>query len=338
MSVELSPLVHIEIVVPDAEDAYRFLHEAFGARKVQQELAAFLTAETASAESELPALRVIHVGLGDVVLQFVEPLAEEGPWYEQLRETGAGVHNLTFLVDDIEETVQELGRKGVSPLLSFPLDWGRLAGPENVRRNARPVYMMDTREKIGFHLELTETPWKEPHAVQPAKYATGSDELIGKVSPMLHIELTVPDAEGAFRFLRDGFGTRKVEKEFAAFLDSEFMRVVHVNLSNVVLQYCQPLQQQGSWYEQLRAGGPGVHNLTFVVDAMEDTVKRIEAAGEKNRFEFSLDWSRLIDPGRVRSAVSPVHMFDTMKRLGFRLELGERPSEEELDFLFIDYR
>ncbi len=46
MTIQLSPLVHIECVVPDAEKAYQFLHDVFGAEKVQEEFAGFLDGET----------------------------------------------------------------------------------------------------------------------------------------------------------------------------------------------------------------------------------------------------------------------------------------------------
>ncbi len=328
MPVQLSPLVHIEMVVRDADAAYQFLHEALGAEKVQEEFADFLDGELA---------RVVHVGLGDVVLQFITPLVEAGTWYEQLRDNGPGVHNLTFVVDDMRETLKALEKEGVRPKFSFPLDWGSIIGPENVKPDVQPVYMIDTMDKLGFHLELSETPWKEPPDIPQTKYVTGRDELIGRVSPMLHIELTVPDAEETYRFLHAVFGSEKVEEEFAGFLDSAFMHIIHVNLSNVVLQYCQPLMEQGSWYEQLQGRGPGVHNITFVVENLEETMKAIEAAGAQDLFAFSLDWGRLVGHENLKPEVPPVHMVNTMDRLGFHLELGERPSDKELDFLYIDY-
>ena len=328
MAITLSPLVHIEIVVNDAEAAYRFLKNVFGAEKVQEEFAEFLDSEFA---------RVIHVGLGDVVLQFVQPLIKEGSWYEQLNKYGPGVHNLTFLVDNIPETVKNLEDEGIAPLASFSLDWSQLFGPENLKDEINPVYMMDTMERIGFHLELAESPLKET-PIEPTRYATGSDSLIGSVSPMIHIELTVPNAEKTYQFLNKNFGSEKVEEDFANFLDSDFMRVIHVNLSNVVLQYCQPLMEQGSWFEQLNTTGPSVHNITFVVENMEETMKAIEDAGAQDLFSFPLDWGQLIGPDKVKPDVSPVHMVNTMEILGFHLELGEWPSTEKLDLLYIDYK
>jgi catechol 2,3-dioxygenase-like lactoylglutathione lyase family enzyme len=113
MTLELSPLVHIECVVPDAEKAYQFLHDSFGAEKVQEEFAGFLDGENA---------RVIHVGLGDVVLQFIQPITQEGSWYEQLRDKGPGVHNLTFVLDDMKEAVKTMESAGIVPKFLFPLD------------------------------------------------------------------------------------------------------------------------------------------------------------------------------------------------------------------------
>jgi catechol 2,3-dioxygenase-like lactoylglutathione lyase family enzyme len=329
MTIQLSPLVHIEMAVPDAQAAYEFLHAAFGAEKVQEEFAGFLSGQS---------IKVIHVGLGDVVLQFVEPLVPQNSWHEQVRTKGPGVHNLTFIVEDMKEAVKALAAEGVQPKFSFPLDWGRLVPPENLRPDPQPVYMMDTMDKVGFHLELAESPVKQPAAEPRPRYATGLDNLVGRVSPMLHIELTVPDAEATFQFLNKVFGSEKVEAEFAGFLDSPFMRIIHVNLSNVVLQYCQPLVQQGSWYEQLTKNGPGVHNITFVVPDMNETMKAVGQAGAQDLFAFPLDWGKLIGPDKVKPNVAPVHMVNTMDRLGFHLELGERPSEQELDFLYIDFK
>jgi len=330
MAVEISPLVHIEVVVSDAEKAYQFLHDAMGAVKVQEEFAAFLDGE---------ASRVIHVGLGDVVLQFIQPLNRQGSWYEQLRDKGPGVHNLTYTAEDMDQVLDALGKEGVKPRFAFPLDWASLLGPENVKPDPHPVYMIDTMGKIGFHLEMTESPLRAPLPATPAsRYPTGKDTLIGRVSPMIHIELVVPDVEETCRFLNAVFGSERVEERFAQFLDGEFMRVVHVSLSNIVLQYCQPLVDRGSWYRQLSNRGPGVHNITFIVDDMAETMSAIEKAGAGDLFTFPLNWGELIGEDNVKPDVPPVHMVNTMDLLGFHLELGERPTDKELDILHIDYR
>jgi catechol 2,3-dioxygenase-like lactoylglutathione lyase family enzyme len=324
--VKLSNLVHMEMAVRDAEAAFGFLRESLGAQRVQEDFSGFLEANGRA--------RVIHVGLGDIVLQFIQPLNEMGTWSELLKK-GAGVHNLTFIVDDMEEVLRAMEKEGVNPLFSFPLDWAKLAGPENVRPDVPPVYMMDTMSRIGFHLELSESPFKE--SLSMTQLATHAPEgPIGQVSPLLHIELVTPDVEETFRFLHNVFGSEPVEEEFADFLDSPFMKIRHMNLSNVVLQYCQPLMPQLSWYELLQERGASVHNITFIVENMEKTMTAIEKAGAADLLTFPLDWGKLIGPENVKENVPPVHMVNTMDILGFHLELSERPTDKKVHFLYTD--
>ncbi|MBM4444332.1 MAG: hypothetical protein FJ020_03385 [Chloroflexi bacterium] len=153
MSVNVSPLVHIEIVVRDANAAADFLERVFGAKKTEADLVRLLN------ETALGLLKVEHVQLGNVVLQFIEPLSEGNDvWAEHLRRKGPGVHNLTFQVDNVTETSEVLAREGAPTLFTFPLDWGKLFGANNVRGDAAPVYMVGSEEIVGFRLELFESP------------------------------------------------------------------------------------------------------------------------------------------------------------------------------------
>ena len=91
MPASVSPLVHIEIVVSDANLAAAFLEKVFGAQRTEPELVRFLN------ETALGLVKIEHIQLGNVVLQFVEPLPEgEDVWAEHLRKKGPGVHNLTL--------------------------------------------------------------------------------------------------------------------------------------------------------------------------------------------------------------------------------------------------
>ncbi|MBW2622523.1 MAG: VOC family protein [Deltaproteobacteria bacterium] len=332
MPVNISPLVHIEIVVRDAKRAYQFLHNVFGAEKVQEDFANFLDG---------PANRVIHVELGGVVLQFIQPLAEGTSWYEQLAAHGPGVHNLTFVVDDVEEAARLLEEEGVTDRFTFPLDWGQLLGPENVKPDPRPVYMINTMDKLGFRLELAESPARE--GIETPAELLDKPEPVGEtvktsapsaVSPMLHIELAVPNVDQTCALLNKVFGVEKVEEKFADFLDGDFNKVIHVAMGETVLQYCEPQVEMGSWYEQVKTKGPGVHNLTYLVENMEETVTALEKEGASVLLTFPLDWGQLVGPENVRPDVAPVHMIDTMDILGFHLELGERPTDGPVDFLY----
>ncbi len=153
MPVELSPLVHIEIVVPDADEAYRFLNKVFGAEKTQIEFASFLDG---------PAAHVIHVELGGVVLQFIEPRMEGTSWSDFLKEKGAGVHNLTFTVENMDEAAKAMEKEGAPVLFTFPLDWSQLEKllppGTKLKPDTPPVHMIGGHEKVGFRFELAESP------------------------------------------------------------------------------------------------------------------------------------------------------------------------------------
>ena len=331
MTIKLSPLAHIEITVPNAEKAYQLLHNIFGAEKVLEPFAKFLDGKI---------VKVIHVGLGDVVLQFIEPVQEGTSWYNQLKTKGPGVHNLTFTVDNIKEAVKELEKEGnIVPLFSFDLEWEKIIPSKFVNPNAKTIYMMDCMEKFGFHLELAEVPFTEDLKLPETQYVTGENELIGNVSPMLHIELVTNDAEKTYELLHKLFGSEKVEIEFANFLDTPFMHIIHVNLSNVVLQYCQPIVKKGvpSWAELLDKYGTYVHNITFVVDDIPETAEKFKKEGIYPVFTFPLQWDKVVE--NAKSDLPPIHMMNTMEKLGFHLELGEMVTNDPdsiKELLFVD--
>lgn len=325
MSIKLSRLMNIGVVVSDSEEAYRLLHNLFGAIKIQEDLADLLYGNSA---------KIIHVGIGDLVLQFIEPLAKEGIWFDHLQAKGPGVHHLTFNVANIKDAVKMM-EKEVDPLSTVEIDWDRLIPSDQVNEKANKLYIMDTMNLIGFHLALSENPMKNEVDTSKTKYPTGFDNLIGDASTMLHIELTNSDNEKTYEFLHRLFRTEIVEKEFSDILNSDFMRIIHVNLSNVVLQYCQPVAKQGTWYELLQKNGPYVHNLNWCVEDIRKTVELFKEERVPQIFEARLPDS---DPDSP-----PFYMMNTLNKLGFHLEHGQAPTTEEgfefiKNMLFIDFK
>lgn len=155
MVIKVSPLVHIEIVVRDAEKAYEFLNRIFGAEKVEVEFANVL--------SSMGVVKAVHVQLGNVILQFIEPTSDklQTLWSKHLKEKGPGVHNLTFVVKDVKEAAKAFRQEGVKTLIKFPVDWSQLIDPEDLRPNVPPVHMIGGEEIVGFRFELAESPIKE---------------------------------------------------------------------------------------------------------------------------------------------------------------------------------
>ncbi len=318
MKINLSKLAHIKVVVSNAEEAYRILQKIFGAEKLKVDF-------------ESSFAKVITVGLGDFVMQYIEPKVEKGPWYEQLKTKGPGIFSLAYAVENVGETVKILENEGIVPIVSRDKgdDYYGEIPPEFLNQNIKTETIMDTMEKTGFHLELGQKPVEMDLSPTKTQYVTGFDKTIGDASTMIHFELVTPDAEKSYEFLNRIFGSEKVEIMFSDMLDSDFMHIIHVNLSNVVLQYCQPIAQERSWYELLQKSGAYVHNLNFCVDDIEETVKKYEGENIPYLFKQKL----------MPEAETHFYMLDSIDRLGVHMEHAQMPTDDVPEgFLFLDLR
>jgi len=308
MPISLSPLQYIGVVVPSAEKAFSYLQDTLGARKIHNDLSAFLSDA---------GTKVLHVGVGDTVLCYIEPQSDVGPWAEFMKRYGPGIHHLGYVVDDIDAAVAAItGDGGVDTLMALERDWAKLLGADFTNPRAKTEYVFDTLGLLGFHLALYERPGENEQVAPATRYPTGEDQLIGIASTMLHVELTTPDKEKAYAWLNGVFASQKVEKAFSGILDSAFMGIEHVNLSNVVLQFCQPIEKEWLWWDLLKENGAFIHNLNFLV---RDIAALIARTRELDVPEFFEQWLAEDSP--------PFYMLNTKDLLGFHLEHGQPSSD-----------
>lgn len=158
MAANITRFFHIEVVVPDAEAAYKFLNRVFGAQKVEKEMVERLN------EAWRGEAKVIHVGIGGVVLQLVELIEKENivpflkSWHDQLKERGPSIHNLLWLVEDINKAIKALESECTSSI-SIEAEKKVVFGPEAGSSNLT-VHLVDAMDKVGFKIELLEDPFK----------------------------------------------------------------------------------------------------------------------------------------------------------------------------------
>jgi methylmalonyl-CoA epimerase len=91
-------------------------------------------------------LRIGFLVCGDVFLELIQPLTDEGPNAAWLRSVGEGIQHLAFEVGDVNGTLAELTARGV-PLL----DRGARRGASGTR-----IAFLDPRGFAGSLLELVE--------------------------------------------------------------------------------------------------------------------------------------------------------------------------------------
>ncbi|NMG42246.1 hypothetical protein GPA22_00640 [Aromatoleum toluvorans] len=247
MSVRLSALSHISAIVDDADAAVRLLGDVFDAPVLKR---------VSSSLQQESATRILHAGLGDVRLQFVQPRPAGGRLHRRLKEQGPQVDGLAFFVEDLASAVTELAQEGIVILERSDIVLQAATGPVEA-----PVCVFATMERLGFNIELIE-------GASGSSKVAGDDEppgdaLFGNLSPLLHVELAVDDLDDPCALLQRLFGSRKVESSFAQFLSSlGSLDIVHVNLGNVVLQYCRPKTEDSPWAQLLARRGRAIHNIT----------------------------------------------------------------------------
>lgn len=290
MTINLSNLQRLTSVVPNSSDAARYMRLLFNAETISDSASTTRTDEDISVE---------HVGLGDAELEFVSPKNAGGIWYERLSKHGSALLSLAFNVSDLEAATQLLTDENVPIIEQQP---------------SRCLF--DTMEKVGFNIELSQGQ------ARPVP-----ESLWGRASPLLHVEITHYDEQAASKWLGRMFGAKSVETEFSAFLvkitGGRMNNIHHVQLGDTVLQYIDPTAEAGPWYDQLQERGSSVHNLTWLVDNMDEVAAASEKAGTTDLRYFEFDYTGLFgDDTRLKPKVIG-RIIDSAALLGFHTELSE---------------
>ena len=126
-------LDHIAIVVHDIDAALGFYRDQLGFAVVVDEVI------------ESGGVRLTHLDLGNIHLQLVQPMSEDHPLQEHLREHGEGLHHLCLLVDSVAETIADLPQQGLAARKLPPHD-----GPKG-----RAAAFLDPQTTRGVIWEIT---------------------------------------------------------------------------------------------------------------------------------------------------------------------------------------
>jgi hypothetical protein len=262
-AVRLSPLHQVEYAVKDLDYSMQFFADVFGESEVESIFSRVLTN---------PALDIRHAGFGKTVQQFCQPLMEGLPHSTAVQEWGNCVHNLCFLVENIDAIVTNCHEAGLEALIEFPMgdNWRQLLAEDNIQGNHQS-YIFDTRAVFGFQLELAETPWREepePPIMLPAYGpqwgALGADSG----NTLRGINVVVDSLEHTLHALQSVFaGSISLLQPSTPYGDDGGYFMV-VELGLVRLVYIQP-GSGGELARLLKQRGPAVHSLLADVADME---------------------------------------------------------------------
>jgi len=91
---------HIAIVVRDADEALKVYSEMFGFEVVE------------TIDGPAGEFKAVLVRAGDIRLEFLQPLTDEGSFAKFLKERGGGLHHMSFTTNNIEHDLKTLKAQG----------------------------------------------------------------------------------------------------------------------------------------------------------------------------------------------------------------------------------
>ena len=92
---------HVAIIVGDIDEALKIYSELFGFKVIE---------EVTDPDGEFKS---VLVSVGDITLEFLQPLKPTNSFAKFLEKRGAGLHHISFATDGIDEELKLLKAKGV---------------------------------------------------------------------------------------------------------------------------------------------------------------------------------------------------------------------------------
>jgi methylmalonyl-CoA epimerase len=92
----LKKIDHIAIIVKDADEALKTYSEMFGF-EVEEEL-----------EGPGGEFKAMMVKVGDIRVEFLQPMTDEGSFARFLKERGGGLHHVSFATNNINQDLKTL--------------------------------------------------------------------------------------------------------------------------------------------------------------------------------------------------------------------------------------
>ena len=134
-------LNHVGVATPSIERSVTLYRDMLGATKIHDKFA-----------MEEQGVWVCFVDLPNSQIELIEPLNAESPIANFItKNPKGGQHHVCFEVDDINEAVEEMGKRGATVL-----------GKPRIGAHGTPIIFVHPKNSNGVLIELMETP-KEAH-------------------------------------------------------------------------------------------------------------------------------------------------------------------------------
>lgn len=134
---KIGPLNHVGVAVPDLEEACETYRTLYGATDI-----------TTPFDMPEQGVKVCFVNLPNSQIELIEPLNEDSPIHNFIQKNPkGGQHHVCFEVDDINEAVEEMGKRGATVL-----------GKPRIGAHGTPIVFVHPKNSNGVLIELMESP------------------------------------------------------------------------------------------------------------------------------------------------------------------------------------
>lgn len=116
------PLYQLGYVVKDIEKACRHYESVFGIGPFSPPMEVNMNGAILRGKPVETKIKVSFAQLGDVQIEFIQPVSGENPYFEYLSKNGDGIHHIAFEVADMAAGKAHFAGKGIKPV--FHQDMG----------------------------------------------------------------------------------------------------------------------------------------------------------------------------------------------------------------------
>jgi methylmalonyl-CoA/ethylmalonyl-CoA epimerase len=146
--VKLGPVHHVGIVVKDVDKAVQYYSSVFGLGPFQTKVYE-MDERTKFIYRGRPArarVKAAFTQSSPIAIELVEVLEGKTPHTEFLRKRGEGIQHVAFQVDNLEETLAELAKEGIEPILRYSMLIEQPARPKSDKGDSGKAQLFEVNE------------------------------------------------------------------------------------------------------------------------------------------------------------------------------------------------
>jgi catechol 2,3-dioxygenase-like lactoylglutathione lyase family enzyme len=221
------------------------------------------------------SLKMAFANIGDVEIEWIQPVKGTSSYDEYLRQHGDGVHHLAFAVvspEQLEEQIKYFQAKGVN--VAQRGTW------EGAKGQGSFAYLDTAAEGGGLTIELVYSPDRPPTGTA----AKSENEY--PFNKIVQYAIVVRDVKKVSDYYeRLGFGGMPVDHNIS--VDRNYrgqpgkfeMYLGWWRWGDLPFEWIQPLVGPSVYHDHLSTRGEGFHHLGFNVTDMDQAVELLQARG-----------------------------------------------------------